>query len=435
MKCVICGKTAYYGIEYKKPLHCKSCKTNDEENVSFKRCFRCKTRINKSKTMCSKCFKIKIHAEDSSDDIESKNDQHEVRHLENDQHESEIYNLSHISSPDDLLQIDDYEDTISQTSIPEIIEIMSQLDDLTESSDVSSDAISSGSETENDDWKTTKTQLKNSLIDETGYLQTIKSLETENQQLKIDHNQYKIHNTVPRDLEIVRLEQTIKRLKNKLVGEEKLEQTVQQLKNKLNDEEEKNHTIKKEYDNKCIKMIDTWKSEISNKSAIWKSEISKMNKNYKLKIEELKQSENHGQMINKELIEYRNDMHELELSYAETKAQRNTLIKKVIDIKRQLKEEQEFIYLEWVLSVPSGVCRLVEMNVSIDNNFTRSIITKLKDDFFRRSKNYGEIVRFLEQFRFEVIKSTSIPINRNSKCDCINKGPPLKWEIYRTYTL
>lgn len=38
MKCQVCGKKAHYGLEYKKPTHCKNDKSDDMINVAAKRC-------------------------------------------------------------------------------------------------------------------------------------------------------------------------------------------------------------------------------------------------------------------------------------------------------------------------------------------------------------------------------------------------------------
>lgn len=404
MKCIKCrDKRAFYGTEYSNPIHCKKCKDINESNVTIKKCRVCDIKIKAFQITCSSCLKIKMHKDDSSEDsvkesiTDTQNNKDNILYTDRENNESEN------NESDSQNTITEYES-----------DVYSSNDDMNES--------------EQEEWKLTEQRLRNILINDDAsvkqqerdqhlieeYVETITDLKTK---IKITENHLS---------EIVNQNKKIQDDYQTKVSN--LENTIVELNTKHSediDNRDKKHDHEIQQSKKELEDINVEYTSELKESKNQINELSKDKEQYEKKVTELNQN----------ILNHEKYIDELEFNKTILTSKLNNMNKQINIYKEQLMEEKEFIYLEWIISCSSSGCSLVRINTSVDTRFTKALIEVLKKEYFKKCKSYSVIIAFLKQYKFEAIKSSTIPIKRNKSCDCINKGSPLRYEIYRTILL
>ncbi len=390
MKCETCGKSrAYYGKIYSDPIHCRTCKSVDEINVTIKRCKKCNTKISKTEQICKNCIKLEIYTSESEDLLKDNVIPTELDFMNLDDYD--------IESTKDY----DGEDNLLNGIIDEIVPNKTENDNQHDFLDSSADE----EETEEDieRWKVKKQQLKNIInidVDEIKDLKTKLNLLEKNKKDLQEKNKELSTSFFKKEEDYKdRLKSIKKELKNSNQSHEKQMANINKINSTNNDQIK--HLIRDRDD--TGKLIDQNETNSSKLKSLVKDGMTNINK---------------LEAINTKLV-----------------SDHKALQKQIRNVKRRLTEERQFIYLDWLISLTPGPCRLIRMNMSVDTKFTQALVTKLKMEFFKKSRGYADIKAFLIHYQFEPIICTTLPVYKEAKCDCINKGTPIRWEVYRTMLL
>ena len=113
-------------------------------------------------------------------------------------------------------------------------------------------------------------------------------------------------------------------------------------------------------------------------------------------------------------------------------SERNSALIKLSSYKRQLEEERQFIYLEWIISRTKHKCALVYIRSSVQSEFTNALIITLKQQMFAKQRKHADILQFLQRYQFSIIKTTTIGFKTSRACDCFDAHDSLIRELFRT---
>ena len=83
-----------------------------------------------------------------------------------------------------------------------------------------------------------------------------------------------------------------------------------------------------------------------------------------------------------ELEKYKQLYEDREQNISKITSERNSALIKISSYKRQLEEEKQFIYLEWIISRQKNRCALVQIRSSVQSEFMDSLIIILKQSMF-----------------------------------------------------